>query len=263
VKISGPTDARETAGGRGGALASLSGARALLSEGLRSGSAMAARSKWGQAFGIAQKGTSESMAYAGPGMVRLDTIKSGEIDSLKVGTGIKSLSPSPVKDPASEAKSISLKKMAGEEGADEANNAMKEALSSMGGGGKGGGGAGDSEGKVNPQQQTDPNTGRIVELPPPEVVDVATTPPPKGTFCPDGCGEGSKFYKDSKVLYAKGEDGRWNAVYEGQDAKGQPYLDKVAIEPGKEPPTEPLTSAAKVNGVWKETKPGTSDPIEP
>lgn len=65
-----------------GTLASLQNAKAALGEGLRSGSAMTAKGKWGTAFGEGS-GKGGQLAYASGGMVKLDTIKKGEVMSLK------------------------------------------------------------------------------------------------------------------------------------------------------------------------------------
>lgn len=81
--------AQAGAGGAGGkgTLGSLRNARALLGDGLRSDSAMTARSKWGQSFGASTGGgkSGGDLAYAKSGLVNLDKIKSGEIKSLKPG----------------------------------------------------------------------------------------------------------------------------------------------------------------------------------
>ncbi|MBI4349850.1 MAG: hypothetical protein HY550_00270 [Elusimicrobia bacterium] len=80
--------AKTQAGGGGpagkGTMVTLKNARALLGEGLKSDSAMTARSKWGQSFGVGGHGAkSGDMAYK-TGLVNLDKIKSGEIASLKM-----------------------------------------------------------------------------------------------------------------------------------------------------------------------------------
>ena len=66
-----------------GTMGALKNARAMLREGLRSDSAMTAKSKWGQSFGVgAGGGKSGDLAYAKTGLVKLDHIKSGEISNL-------------------------------------------------------------------------------------------------------------------------------------------------------------------------------------
>jgi hypothetical protein len=230
VNISGGrADGKGNFRGRGGALKSLAVTRAALGDGLRSGSAMAAKSKWGQAFGVGPGGGSDNMAYGASGMVKLDTIKSGEIDSLKTTGDVNTLKPSAIRDLASESKSVSLAKMNGKEGADAAKDAMKDALGQMG---SGGGGADKTKDKNDPNAKdpVDPKTGKPVELPPAKVVEIATKPPPDGTFCPKGCGEGGDAYKDSKISYAKGESGKWQVTYEGTQS-GRVYKDTMAINP--------------------------------
>lgn len=68
-----------------GTMATLKNARAMLGEGLKSDSAMTARSKWGQSFGVGPAGgkSSGDLAYGKSSLVNLDKIKSGQIASLK------------------------------------------------------------------------------------------------------------------------------------------------------------------------------------
>ena len=72
-----------------GTLGALRNSRAMLGDGLKSGSAMTASSKWGQSFGVGggagSGGGSKSgdLAYGKSGLVSLDKIKSGDIASLK------------------------------------------------------------------------------------------------------------------------------------------------------------------------------------
>ncbi len=251
AKISaGQTGGKGGLQGHGAALNALASAKANLSEGLRSDSAMAGKSKWGTAFGAGSGGKSDNFAYAKSGLVKLDTIKSGEIGSLK-DSDISTLKPTPVRDLESEAKDPNLAKMNGKEGADAAKAALKSAV-----------------GQVSSQQPEakDVTTGKPVEMPPQKVIDVATTPPPKGTFCPDGCGTGDGVYRDDpkekpNPTYSKGADGNWVATYTGNDAKGQPYKDPVGINISKDPPVLiPGESFVKINGEWRPTYPGTSDP---
>ena len=68
-----------------GTLGALRNARAMLGEGLSSNSAMTARGKWGQSFGVGGAGgkSTGDLAYNKSGLVNLDKIKSGQIASLK------------------------------------------------------------------------------------------------------------------------------------------------------------------------------------
>ncbi len=251
AKISaGQAGGRGGSQGRGAAFNALASAKASMGEGLRSDSAMVGKSKWGTAFGAGSGGKSDNFAYAKSGLVKLDTIKSGEIGNLK-SNDISTLRPTPVKDLESEAKDANLAKMNGKEGADAAKDALKSAV-----------------GQVGSQQPEakDVKTGKPVEMPPQKVIDVATTPPPKGTFCPDGCGKGGEYYKDKdrstpNPTYAKGADGNWVVTYTGNDAKNQIYHDRVTVDISKDPPVvEPKDSSVQIDNVWKETYPGTSNP---
>lgn len=98
VKISGKSLASAAATGNAkGTLGALQNARAMLGEGLRSGSAMTAKGKWDASFGIGGGGRGgKELAYGKSGLVALDKIKSGEVDSLKT-TDIKSLKTADVK----------------------------------------------------------------------------------------------------------------------------------------------------------------------
>ncbi|OGR67302.1 MAG: hypothetical protein A2081_01525 [Elusimicrobia bacterium GWC2_61_19] len=68
-----------------GTFASLKNTRAMLGEGLRSGSAMTAKGKWDSSFGVGRAGggSGADLAYGKPGLVNLDKIKKGEVDNLK------------------------------------------------------------------------------------------------------------------------------------------------------------------------------------
>lgn len=97
-----------------GSLASLASARAMLGEGLRSGSASTAKAKWDSSFGMGRSaGGGSEMAYAKSGLVGLDKIKKGEVDNLKT-TDVKSLKTpevgAPVKDKEAEAKDTAAQK---------------------------------------------------------------------------------------------------------------------------------------------------------
>jgi len=221
TKITAAQGGRGGPQGRSGTLNALGTARASLSEGLKSGSAMAAKSKWDQGFGLGTTGKrSGDMAYGKSGMVALDNIKKGDIADLKT-TDMKSLKTNepgaPERDTASEAKDANLAKMKGDMGADVAKSALGAAASEVG----------KSQDKAGPDARTPK-----VEVPPPDVIKLATTPPPKGTFCPDGCGKGGDAYKDANVSYGKCSDGAWCAVYEGKQGDVA-YKDVMKIDPTK------------------------------
>ncbi|MCX5786543.1 MAG: hypothetical protein NTX59_12745 [Elusimicrobia bacterium] len=237
--------------GKGGVLGSLAGTQSLMGEGLRSSSAMFAKSKWDQAFGVGSAGKSEALAYAKTGLVNLDTIKSGEIENLKTTGDINTLKPAPVRDLDAEKHDANLAKMNGAEGKDAAKDALT--------------GAAGQVSKQADQGAKDEKTGKTVDVPPPEVIKLATTEPPDGTFCPKGCGKDDGYYKDNpppNPSYSKGEDGKWSATYAGKDAQGQTYNDKVQIDPGGNPPVKPLTSSVMIDGVWTKCEAGTSTPAD-
>lgn len=238
VKVSdGRPGAQEGAKGREGALGVLNGARALTGEGAKSGSAMTASAKWGQAFGERTGTKSGNLTYSNPGLVKLDATKSGEIESLKTAQA-PAMDSKAARDQAAEAKDETLNKMKGQEGAQAAKEAMTES-------------AGQVAGQAA-QGAVDPATGGNVEVPPQSVIDAATTPPPKGTYCPGGCGEGAEFYKDSSVSYEKNAEGGWDARFKGvQDGKN--YIDRVGIEPGPPPVMTPKETHLqdKPGGPWK------------
>ena len=143
-----------------GTLGALKNARALLGEGLRSGSAMTASSKWNQSFGVGNGGgKSGELAYNKTGLVSLDKIKSGEIADLKLDKkgGLKAAEvSSPVKDEegtkkalqgdaavqaaAEEKKKDNEKKEMASALTNAAGDAANNALNSKPGGPSGGGG---------------------------------------------------------------------------------------------------------------------------
>lgn len=88
-----------------GTVAALANTRAMMKEGIRSGSAMTAKSKWDQGFvgttgARTGKAAGGSLAYGKPGLVKLDTIQTGDIADLKTpGPGTLSAAvPPPVED---------------------------------------------------------------------------------------------------------------------------------------------------------------------
>lgn len=93
-------------------LKALKNTRAVLGEGLRSGSAMTASTKWGQSFGVGGSGgKSGDLAYNRSGLVGLDKIKSGEIASLKMdkkGVGLAPEAGAFERDKQAESKDANL-----------------------------------------------------------------------------------------------------------------------------------------------------------
>lgn len=134
-----------------GTLGALKNARAMLGEGLRSGSAMTAKGKWDSSFGVgggSGRGGSD-LAYGKGGLVKLDGIEKGEVDNLKT-TENRSLTPPDVKafkeDKDAEAKDPVLKKA--KEAAEDAmkKNLASTAIGAIGDGLTGGGKGGDKGG---------------------------------------------------------------------------------------------------------------------
>ena len=97
VKISkAGMDVAKPARGKNATFKVLGNVRAALGEGLRSGSAMSARSKWDQGVGEGVTGRrSGDLSYGKSSLAKLDTIKGGDIADFKaVDTGV-----SKIKDP--------------------------------------------------------------------------------------------------------------------------------------------------------------------
>ncbi len=112
-----------------GTLGALNRAKNSLGEGLRSGSAMTAKSKWGSGFGEGS-GKGGQLAYGSGGMVKLDTIKKGEVSNLKMGYGAKPSVPDATefqRDGKAESKDSVLQD-AKKAAAEEASKAAKQAI---------------------------------------------------------------------------------------------------------------------------------------
>ena len=221
-----------------GTLKALGNVRAALGEGLRSGSAMTARSKWDQGFvsGVTGKQGGD-LAYGKPGLVKLDHIKSGDIADLKTTDpgSLKIAEPGkPERDTENEAKAAAA---SGEK--DAAKSMADAAGKAVSGAAAGGGGSGPKT------ADQDPNS-----TPPPEVLALGAKPKSEGgNYCPGGCscGQGCTF-KDSAPVYLKTSDG-WNVGYIGQqtgaDGKTISYVDVCKLNPGG---TTPSTLVATREG---------------
>ena len=124
---SGAGNTKISGGGGGGgvkgkdSLASLAKARAMLGDGLRSGSASTAKGKWDSSFGVGRSagGGGNSLAYGKTGLVNLDKIKKGEVDNLKT-TDPKSLKVPEVGAPVADEKAAAEKAAADKEAAEDA-----------------------------------------------------------------------------------------------------------------------------------------------
>lgn len=227
-----------------GTMATLKNARALLGEGLRSDSAMTARSKWGQSFGVGGSGgKSGGLAYGKTGLVNLDKIKSGEIASLKMDSkgSLKTTDvSSPVKDNDGTAKALAADKKTKEDmDAKIKADALKAAAeaATQAATKPGGNPAGPA---TPPAAPADPN------VPPPDIAALGNNakPPPEGKFCPDGCAtsDGKGTYRDNEAQFTNnGKDG-WTVTYSGvqtmPDGTKFEYSDTMSIDPGKNPPMQ-------------------------
>lgn len=225
-----------------GTLGSLKSARAMLGEGLRSDSAMTARNKWGQSFGVGGSGgKSGDLAYAKTGLVNLDKIKSGEISSLKMDSkgSLKTTDvSSPVKDAEGTAKALAGDKKAKEDmdakmKADMAQQAIQAA----------------ADAALKPGEKPAGNDDRDPNKPPEEVMNIANNKePPEGKFCPDGCQmAGGGSYKDNPAVVKK-DGSTWTTTYSGTqtnaDGSTFPYTDTFVVIPGRTPPLVPFQSTA-------------------
>ncbi|MDA8132770.1 MAG: hypothetical protein M0011_14805 [Elusimicrobia bacterium] len=230
-----------------GTLASLKNARALLSQGLQSGSAMTARDKWNQSFGVggAKSATGGQLAYNKSGLVSLDKIKSGEIENLKMDKANTFGAPDVPK----------MEKAAGAADIDQDPNKKKDAEAQMksdiasaltGAAGNALTNSGSKPGDLTTASADhgDPNK------PPESVVAMGSNQkPPEGKYCPDGCptADGGGTYKDNQAQYDKC-DGGWCVTYSGTqtDANGNTftYSDTMKVNPGGDPPFTPVSSTA-------------------
>jgi len=223
-----------TGSGRG-TLGSLRGAQAMLSAGLRSGSAMTAKNTWDKSFGAgttARGGAgSGALAYGSKGLTGLDTIKTGDISNLKTTDPQASNPPD-----ASMPELVAEKDGKTDESSktDVAKDLMSNALGGIGGN----------------KDRLDPEYGDKKEPPPKEITELAEKP---GAYCPQGCSTiipGPVYLevgrKDDNIVYKK-EGDIWTAEIQGaytlfgQEMEGTDYSIKYAVMPGENPPLKPLS----------------------
>ena len=218
-----------------GTLAALANTRAMLGQGLNSGSAMTAKSSWDRSFGVgAASQGGPSMAYGKTGLVSLDKIKKGEVDNLKT-TDIKSLkTPEPgafKEDKDLEASDPVLKKATEEAAADAAKKAAAQALVSAAASGlNGASGTAVDKPETKSTAEGDPKVNG--EAPPPKIMDAA-----RGSLCAADCKTGDgQVFNDRDAVLTKNSDGSYNCVYSGTQtnpitgAKFS-YSDTVLIAP--------------------------------
>jgi len=195
LKLSGGADGQGGAGTGKGTLGSLRNAQATLKEGLRSSSAMTAKNKWDQSFsgstggsskfGSGSAGGGSVSAYGKSGLVSLDTIKSGEITSLKT-----------TEASAPAASSAKMEK-------DPTKTAQQDMASVLAN--KVGGNLSTSK----PATPAGPSNGedRNSNVPPQEVQNELEQ---NSSYCKDPCPP----YEDSEPEYTKNGDD-WTASFEG------------------------------------------------
>jgi len=217
----GNTSIKAASGGSGGpvgkgAMASLTGAKALLGEGLRSGSAMTAKGKWDSSFGVGSgsKGGNE-MSYAGKGLVALDGIKKGEIGNLKMADAKSLKVPDAGKfqeDKGAESKDPTLQ-AAKDKASDDAKKAAAQSLAQAAAQGLSGasGTANDPKASGTTRSGGDTPAASGGEKPPDTIMAAV-----KGAalFQKTDMG-GGESYQDTKADITKDAHGDWNVNYTG------------------------------------------------
>lgn len=195
--------AKAQAGGGGpagkGTMATLKNARAMLGEGLKSDSAMTARTKWGQSFGVAGSGgKTGDLAYAKTGLVNLDKIKSGEISNLKMdGKGSLKTTEvsSPVKDSDGTSKALNADKKLKEDA--EAEMKKKAAAAALEG-------LGNDKAKPKPDDEENPST---LAEDPPESGSCDLNDGPPTALCSAALADGNTMGSDTKVEWKEAGEG--------------------------------------------------------
>ena len=220
-----------------GTLGALRNAQAMLGDGLRSGSAMTAHTKWDKSFGVNTTGGGRggNLSYGKQGLVDLDTIKSGEISSLKTtGTGsIPSATP-PSLDAAATAAKAASDAASGKSAADIAGDAAKQGLekglnsATQGGGGPKSDSGGDGAGGTQPPD----NIKQLAE----KQSSSGGSWCPHGCTTPEGCtGSECSTYIDNPPQYEKTNKDGWVIVYSGRqmDSTGSVtyYMDRCTVDP--------------------------------
>jgi hypothetical protein len=183
----------------------------MLGTGLRSGSAMTAKSSWDKSFGVGTTAhggkVSGDMSYGSNGLAQLDTIKSGDISSLKTTDPAAATSPGaspPALDKeatkaASDAMTDVVKSVA--------QNAISKGASLLGGGGGG----------------TTPKSS-IVADPPPDIKAAGekTIDQPGGWHCATACDASPDaahpfVAQDSSIIYSQTSNTKeWVVTYKGE-----------------------------------------------
>jgi len=209
TRISGAAQSGGAGAGFGkGTLSALRGTQAMLNTGLRSGSAMTAKSSWDKSFGVGTTGRGGgggggggALSYGNKGLTGLDTIKSGEISNLKTTDPAAASAPS-----ASPPKLEESKKDA----ASDVAKGLASGLTNKGAAALGGGG---------PQTSAPQTKGTPAEPPP----DIKQKTEESGYYCKTACcadAAGYKFMaKDDSITYQKQGD-VWTATFKGEYTLG-------------------------------------------
>jgi hypothetical protein len=223
--------AGETGTTEKGTLGALNRARSSLGEGLRSGSAATARAKWGSGFGEGS-GKSGQMSYTGGGLVKLDTIKKGEVGDLKMAYAKKPVVPDATdfqRDEKAEAKDAGLQaaKAEAQKNAEAeakkaaAQAALQAASNSMNGTGSSGN-----------QRSNDRSSGSGGGG---DVPDTVQNTAKNAIFSSTTQLAGGQMNaQDSTISYSKNSDGTYTATFSGTatiSATGKtfPYVQEAKI----------------------------------
>ncbi|MHB0994964.1 MAG: hypothetical protein ACYC2I_01200 [Elusimicrobiales bacterium] len=200
-----------------GTLSSLHNAKSALGVGLRSGSASTAKSQWGTAFGEGG-GKGGQLSYASGGLVKLDTIKKGEVGSLKTSYMKKPEVPEAgafERDKEAEGKDAGIQaaKEAAKEAAEAAAKkaAIQAGLQAAANGVSGTGSDPNSRGGTNTGGDTTTADGTPV---PPGVLTTL-----KSGFCSNDCSNAGGVVSDTNATVTPGANGNYNVTYLGSVTK--------------------------------------------
>lgn len=197
-----------------GTLASLRNARAALGEGLRSGSAMTARSKWGSGFGDGS-GKGGNLAYGAGGLVKLDTIKKGEVSSLKTSYMKKPEVPEAgafERDKEAEGKDAGIQ--AAKEAAKEAAEAAAKKAAAQAALQAAANGASGTSSTPKATTGDRPAAAGTGDAPVTEVPQAVQDRVNSG-FCTNDCSNAGGTVNDTKAEVAPGANGNYNVTYLG------------------------------------------------
>lgn len=213
TKISGaaPGGGLDSGADRRGSLGSLRSARAMLSGGLRSGSAMTAKSSWDKSFGAGGGGRGGSggvgnMAYEKKALTGLDVIKTGDISDLKASNPVSA----PGTPAASMPKLVDDKKGSEEDKGKTLADIGRDMLGNLGNGALGSPGS--------------KGAGGVVQDPPADIKNLAEKDVSEGGyFCKNLCTadeKGNEFVAQDKEVVYKKEGEIWTATYSGEYRTG-------------------------------------------